>query len=280
MSNVLIAIKNLMMNQVTSADTSQNSEYKNRINNVGAALESLIKDSFCNTFSNDISSKHNIYSQVFSYIGNQNNPPDLIIKNGDAIEIKKIENKNAGSLALNSSFPKNKLYSDSSLITIDCKNCEPGWVEKDICYIVGQINKNGKIGSISFVYGDCYCAKPEVYTKIKNQVTDSILELGIECHKTNEIAKIKKVDPLGITDLRVRGMWSIQHPHKLFASIITATDKTYIMAIMTKQKFDCYDANLVQELKELGVVIKAVNIQNPNNPAQLIEARLIEYIFE
>ena len=41
---------------------------------------------------------------------------------------------------------------------------------------------------------------------------------GISRSTLNDIinGKIKKVDPLGITDLRVRGMWSIFHPVRVF----------------------------------------------------------------
>ena len=31
------------------------------------------------------------YSEVFSYLGNTSNPPDMIIKDGDAIEVKKLK---------------------------------------------------------------------------------------------------------------------------------------------------------------------------------------------
>ena len=62
------------------------------------------------------------YNDVFSYTGNQNNPPDIILKNGDAIEVKKVQG-NANALALNSSYPKAKLYSDSTMITSNCRNC-------------------------------------------------------------------------------------------------------------------------------------------------------------
>lgn len=60
---------------------------------------------------------------MFSYIGNQNNPPDSMLRNGDAIEVKKIESKKA-ALALNSSYPKAKLYADSPMINKECRECE------------------------------------------------------------------------------------------------------------------------------------------------------------
>lgn len=106
---------------------------RNRVNNMGEALELFIYDAFAGTLDNTNAQQVNeIYSRTFSYLGNQNNPPDAIIKNGDALEIKKIESKGS-SLALNSSYPKHKLYSSSPMITKACKNCEQ-WIEKDIIY--------------------------------------------------------------------------------------------------------------------------------------------------
>lgn len=83
--------------------------------------------------------------------------------------------------------------------------------------------------------------KPEIYTRIKDKITNSIQELGIELSETNEIAKVKRVDPLGITDLRVRGMWGIQHPAKVFSYIAKKQKSSYIKALMLKDKFNSFD---------------------------------------
>ena len=59
---------------------------------MGDALEYYIKDLFCNSLhENDIEKKNIIYEENFSYFGNQNNPPDFIVKDGDAIEVKKLK---------------------------------------------------------------------------------------------------------------------------------------------------------------------------------------------
>ena len=44
-------------------------------------------------------------SKEFSYLGNTNNPPDMMLRSGDAIEVKKIESSTS-ALALNSSATK------------------------------------------------------------------------------------------------------------------------------------------------------------------------------
>lgn len=57
---------------------------------MGDALEKYIKDLFANTLlvENDYE-KIQKFNETFSYQGNQNNPPDIILKLGDAIEVKK-----------------------------------------------------------------------------------------------------------------------------------------------------------------------------------------------
>jgi hypothetical protein len=277
-TNILHAINSLIDNDLYSIQRYRNLSYKIRINNTGEALENLVKDSLCNNFNLAADKRIVIQNEYFSYLGNQNNPPDLIIRNGDAFEVKKIET-NEGSIALNSSFPKDKLYRNSNMITLACKNCEVDWIEKDICYIIGCVDKSEKIKSLWFIYGDCYCAKPEIYTRVKDKITNAIQEFGIELSKTNEIAKVKKVDPLDITDLRVRGMWSIKHPSKVFEYITTKNTKPYIKALMLKSKFNSFDVNS-RNILSTKCSIKEVKIQDPNNPANLLDAVLIEYEFD
>ena len=88
----------------------------NRINSAGEALEYYIKDMFANTFSLDKSEdKENEYRNYFSWLGNQNNPPDFILAKSDAVEVKKTIGL-ANGIALNSSPPKDYLYFDDPRI--------------------------------------------------------------------------------------------------------------------------------------------------------------------
>ena len=133
---------------------------------MGDALEFYIKDILCGSLDEiDLQEKNEIYEKYFSYFGNQNNPPDFIIKNGDAIEVKKIESfKN--SLALNSSPPKDRLRSKDIRINKDCRKCDGGdWKEKELFYVIGNV-KRGIIKYLFFIQGTCYAANHEVYDKI------------------------------------------------------------------------------------------------------------------
>lgn len=282
-ANILTAIKTLAENPLIQIKSYYSG--RNRANNIGGALEEYIKDLFANTINLDDSYvKNQKYSEVFSYLGNQNNPPDFILCGGDSIEVKKIQG-NANSLALNSSYPKAKLYFNSSMITEACRNCET-WDVKDIIYAIGNTDDNN-IKSLWFVYGNCYAADNEIYKKIKNTISKGLEELpNIELVNTNELGKIKRVDPLGITDLRIRGMWHIAHPQKVYDYIpkksVESEFKFY--CIMKKEKFDAFpmaDKNALIELSNANskFYISEVQIKNPNNPANLIDAIFMEFYY-
>jgi hypothetical protein len=248
----------------------------NRANNMGEALEFFTKDAFCNTFEEtNAQKKKEIYSENFSYLGNQNNPPDIIIKNSDAIEVKKIDGVKASDLALNSSYPKAKLHKNSPMITSACRNCEE-WTEKDIIYAVGHID-NHKLKVLSLVYGDCYAASKEIYERIKDKISTGLNEMDLEFSETKELGRVNRVDPLGITNLRIRGMWTIQNPLKVYKELFGLNKNDFqLFALMRKSKYDSFpkeDKTTIE--KETGIIIEDVKIQDPDNPAKQILAKLI-----
>jgi len=273
-SNLLEAIVNI--HNLKSLEIEDFYKSRIRANNMGEALEKFIADAFANTFEITDEEQRNIrYEKIFSYQGNQNNPPDAIIRGGDAIEIKKVEGKNPGTIALNSSYPKDKLYADSIMITDECRNCEEGWKEKDIIYIVGII-QDKYLKSLCFVYGEDYAASPGVYERIKNGIKDGINKIQyIEFAETNELARVNRVDPLGITYLRVRGMWGIDIPFEVFNYI---TNKQKYFAIINDKKYNSFpkeSRQLIENTK--GIVITDHKIKNPNNPATLKDVKLISF---
>ncbi len=283
MTNLLIALSNIIKNPVTNLFSY--SAWSNRANNMGDALEEYIKDIFCNVVHEEnIETRKKSYSENFSYLWNKNNPPDIIIKNGDAIEVKKIQNCTS-ALALNSSYPKNKLYRDDTRITSACRNCEmENWDQKDIIYAIGvSWGWTHKIQSLCFVYGECYAAEREIYTRIAEKISEGITSIhGVEFIATNELAKVKKVDPLWITDLRVRGMWHIENPMRVFRNFILIEKKhgLTVTAIMLEEKYVSFpeqDRKNIEWLQNACFTISNIEIKSPNNPARLLKAKLIHY---
>jgi len=203
-----------------------------------------------------------------------------MLKNSDAIEIKKLESKNS-AIALNSSYPKAKLYADSPMITKACKACED-WDIKDMLYAVGYV-KEKNLKSLWLVYGDCFCADKETYERIKNTISSGINTIAdVEFTETKELGKVKKVDPLGITDLRIRGMWHIENPNKTFSYVYEYDDSKafQLMALMTKDKYESLPSDDREALERLdmdGVEVLDVRVKSPDNPVRLMEAKLLVF---
>ena len=280
--NVLTAISNIVAFGNNDLK-SYASTYLIRINAVGEQLEFYIKDALAASFKLPQAKKQAAYSQVFSYLGNQNNPPDMIIKNSDAFEIKKIESFTA-VLALNSSPPKDRLRAEDIRITEACRKCEPlAWKEKDLFYVIGNA-KGGVVRSLFFIHGTCYAADHKVYDKvhepIKTKINSVLDSLGLEKGETVELGKVRKVDPLGITELRIRGMWSIENPLSVFEDLCTIEDesKFHLFALIRKEKYLSFPKSDIKELESNKLItIKDVKIRDPNNPAKLVESKLIIY---
>lgn len=278
MSNLLQAIKLIVENPIIELKDYYTG--RNRANSVGEALENYVIDIFANSFGLSEIERMEKLSKVFSYLGNQNNPPDIILRNGDAIETKKVESKDA-NLSLNSSFPKAQIFADDLLLKDEARNGEK-WDVKDIIYVIGHTS-NSEIKHLWFVYGDCFAAKKEVYERIKaTTVYGSNNILDIEFAKTNELGRVNSVDPLGITNLRIRGMWILQNPSKVFSYLncMDINSKFQINCILRTEKFESFpkeDRDNLIDMKKENYLLKDIKIKNPNNPVQLLDCKLITF---
>lgn len=274
--NIINAVVNLVQNPVTQLVNYY--QGKNRANNAGDALEEYIKDIFANSFDMPETKRLERLNQVFSYLGNNSNPPDSMLRNGDAIEVKKIESDNA-ALALNSSYPEHTILSSSPMISSACKAAE-NWTEKDIIYAVGVVKQNC-LKHLCMVYGLDYCASEECYVRIKSTIKNGVEAIpGVEFAESRELGHINKVDPLGITYMRIRGMWGIENPWKVFNYVYMRdmSKKFTFMCIINESKWNTL--NNIQELTDLvqvtnGLSVTDIRIKNPDNPAQLNNAKLV-----
>ncbi len=276
MTNILEAIINI--SKLENLNIDEVILGNNRAISMGEGLESFVKNAFANSFGiNDKNEKNQIYSQYFSYEGSKRTPPDLMIKGGDALEIKKTETLST-ELQLNSSHPKAKLFSNSILINNHCRGCEE-WETKDFIYIVGHLPKSTQLSSLWFVDGEIYAADEDVYIDLKNSVSD-LLESSVDLSfsPTNEIGRINAVDPLKITNLRIRGMWLLQPPYKTFGYVheYDKSAKFQTIAILSSEKYLRYpDESRSKVENDENLLVKDIKVNNPNNPVNLIDAKLI-----
>ncbi len=256
MPNILTAIKTLVAHPIS--DLVSYYKGSNRINQIGDALECFIKDIFADTVTqSDRQRKLLRYSEVFSYSGNANNPPDLMLRNGDAIKIRQIKSSSSG-IQLTDSYPRSKLFCDDSIISKYCRNCED-WHTKDIIYIIA-VTENNALKVLWLVYGDCYFANKEVYEKIQN-ITD----------------------PLEITRLGT-GKSNIMLPENTFDYCHEFEEENYnfsVNCIMKKEKYLSlleYDRKQIESLtSNENLMIVDIKIKSPNAPQSLMPAKAIKF---
>lgn len=280
--NILTAIQSIVEKSSLGVVEDPLADIQNRVNQMGAVLEDYVKNAFAGCLGQDTRSIKQARSRTFSYLGNSKNPPDAMLINGDAIEIKKIKTLGISQLQLNSSYPKNKLRSDNPKICNACRTCEE-WDQKDMLYVVGQV-KERELQNIFFVYGDLFCDSYEIYENVENVIKDGLELLDeVELAETDELGRINKVNHLGISDLRVRGMWLIKTPFQHFEyltdGILNYTFK--LVALIPEDKY--YNFENIDDFekfcKENGVSISDEEIEDPQNPANFINSKLIIYYY-
>lgn len=284
MANLLRAIQCVVKNPIFNLlDRYQG---RNRINARGIPLEELIKDIFADTLEEDNESNRvSKHSQVFSYLGNQNNPPDLIIKQGDAIEVKKIESFKAG-IHLNSSYPKSKLLANDPMILESCRSVDGGnWQSKDLIYAIGVVKEN-KLKRLWFIVGDCLAADYQIYNRIRDEIIAGIEEVrDVEFSENKELARFNNLHLLEIAYLRVSGIWGIANPGDIYDYLnINYNEKAnlQLISIMTAEKYLSFPQSDIDEIARMAVEntnleVRDVRINSPNDRTNLIDAKLIIY---
>lgn len=284
---VLSALEVILQTRASNLPVVVDHVNLNRVNSSGDLLEYYVKDAFCGISSSFDTSDRKLecYSNVFSYLGNSNNPPDFIVRNSVAVEVKKIEGANTNVVALNSSQPKDYLYSTDPRINVGCLNCESdsgGWTKKDMIYAVGNV-VGTRIHSLWFVYGDCYAADKSVYDRVSNILKDGVAEIpGVEFGVTKELGRVNRIDPLGVTNLRIRGMWTIAHPGAVHRNLVTLdNDKTNIFVLLKQDTYNTMPnkPNLDRFVEQGILTIEKVDIVDPNNPAGKLKAILFSAKF-
>jgi len=105
----------------------------------------------------------------------------------------------------------------------------------------------------------------------------------VEFSQTKELGRVNKVDPLGITHLRIRGMWHIEHPNKVFNYLdLQLKNRTTLrlFALMRDEKYHSFpilDRANLEVLSNSNLSISNVQIRSPDNPVKRIPAKLISY---
>ena len=280
--NILTAIKN-----ISDFKTNNMREYfkdyaTTQIKTVRQEMEYYVKDAISGSFKSVKDKKPtDRYDGVFSYVGSKNKPPDMIIQGGDVVVIKTIKTYK-GSLTINNYPPKDRLKWNDPWILKNCREIDGGqWNSKDIFYVIGWTEKR-RMKYLNFIQGCCFIPEEEVYNKkihgLKKNIFNYLESEGLEASSTIGLGKVNNTDPLGITNLRIKGVWSIMNPLKIFSDTFSY-DKNRdftLIVLMFKNKFDSFPKNDIDAIvNDKQIEIKDVKIGNPNNPQKKIDAKLI-----
>lgn len=147
---------------------------------------------------------------------------------------------------------------------------------------MGHIPKDTKqLKSLWFVYGTCYAASEDVYQSIETRIKQSLEEiddLSISID-TNELGRVNNIDSLNITYLRIRGMWVIQHPSKVFDELYEQTDEIFsLIAIIPIEKYNSFpeeDRNIIETTTTITVTNEVIS--DPNNAADTLDIKLLVF---
>jgi hypothetical protein len=199
------------------------------------------------------------WERTFSWRGSANHPPDFMIRGGDAVEVK--IHGGISQIQLNSSPPKRTLNVVDPRIQDGCRNCED-WTEKDFLYFIGKANSE-YVEALWMIDGTCIADSSDTYDMIFDKLALTVTNLGGE--PGNEIGRLNDVDALKATSLRIRAMWLLEHPARVFRSVLLEPeDDSFVLNVLiSTEKWDCYtkqETDAVIALAEYGLSVQQVLI--------------------
>jgi len=211
------------------------------------------------------------WERTFSWRGSANHPPDFMIRGGDAVEVKIQDG--VGQIQLNSSPPKRTLKVTDPRIQDGCRTCED-WSEKDFLYFIGKANEEF-VEALWLIDGTCIADNANTYDMIFDKLAVTVTDLGGE--PGNEIGRLNNVDPLRATSLRIRAMWLLEHPARVFQSVLLPPEHgAFVLNVLVSaDKWDSYsneEVAAVTALSGSGLNVQRIEIPDSGSLGQQQEA--------
>jgi hypothetical protein len=222
---------------------------RNSMQAQGESLEEIVKDILCGVTPRRQADRAQLHARHLAHEGSRNYPPDAMYRggnDGDAFEIKKVLKYSKTSLELNSSPPYSHLVSTMTRIPESARLCEP-WTRRDLFYAIGDVAPGRLVGNwLWFVEGRLIGEDWSFYDKIESDlrptISQTLIDNGLLPAETNELGRVNKIDKLKRTSLRIRGMWSVANPTRLFQNLNgiqeSSTAHCTIHAIISERKWN------------------------------------------
>ena len=290
MSNVLLGLAHLVRHTNFSLPASSDDANSGTVPK-GKRFETYCKDWLALLRPGNVTDRFNQYDRAFCYQGAANNPPDAMFRggnDGDAFEFKKTESQSS-AVVLNSSFPKDVLKATGPGLLDECRNCEE-WTQRVFYYVIGHIKKNTDlITSIWVIDGRLLCAPDTLYeslfSSLRGSVDTFVASKGLKSIKSVELGRLRKIDPLDKTVLRVRSMWELESPVKTFrnvSEIKIPNDRSVLHALILDDQWNRHSDDARNEILSLATTpgftcTHLQNLPSPIDPARNLSARLIRF---
>ena len=139
---------------------------------------------------------------------------------------------------------------------------------------MGKANEE-YVEALWLIDGSCIADYAETYDILFDKLALTVTDLGGE--PGNEIGRLNNVDPLRATSLRIRAMWLLDHPAKLFSTIFLAPEPGVFVfnALVSAKKWTSFTDSDIDALKKLeaeGMEIKRVEIPSSSKKNEFVHA--------
>ncbi len=175
-------------------------------------------------------------ADTFAYGGNPTNPPDMLIKGGDAV-VTAMFDRNSPVAILYSASAEQQLSVDDPSLSRAARTCET-WDKRDLLYVFVSTDVT------CFLYGDCFAASN----------TDE--------QNCSRRARVKNPH-------RLIAEWGGVE----LAAKVTASP---LVAVLRQTKYDGFpESDRVAIQSTLGVQIYSINIPDPDNKSRTVAVILL-----
>jgi len=133
--------------------------------------------------------------------------------------------------------------------------------------------------SIFFIQGPCLACTPDYYENLFKNFKQHIYKGKFTFSETKEVARLNNIDPLNYTNLRVRAMFLMKNPFKIFEFCqIKESSNMNVFCLMTDKKYSSFkgeDIKLLNQNADIEIYDKKIN--DPMDKNKFLDCKFIEF---
>jgi hypothetical protein len=234
---------------------AQPNAYGNRVSQSGADVENAIQMGYCNCLA---SQQYTHPGAFMSHLGSANNPPDFILANGCAVEVKKTSSI-SGEIQLNSSPVKREINIETATRAVADVLQQEARESAPLFYCFALMD-GSFICKVAFIEGALLDAadSQNMFGTASAGVQQAFADTDYDYLNSKEIARIQSAQGVFKTTLRVRPMWTITNPFSPAMGLVSGQRNVIeVVALATPSSFNLWNSR--------------AQIESPANPITVTE---------